>query len=272
MDTLPALDLANAFYSLGEREFFHPYQTFPAETALVKKLIAEAGALSAEQFFLFSRRLVGNLAAFCDGEHHDPGVLYRAFDGLDQVLGIDYRETHAMMPASDGIERLYEGAGIGVQTSYATILRVLRHLGFAENAHLIDLGSGFGRVGLAAGLWREDLRCTGYEYVGHRVATANASAVRAGVAERVHFVRQDLSAAEFEIPTADAYYLYDPFSAPTYDRVFTRLTSIARRRPIAVIAKAGARETFQRFLEAKEWAAPEPIDEGTVLLFRSVLT
>lgn len=269
MSTSSAQDLADALYSLREREFYRPRDRFPGERRAVLRLVEEAKRLGRAEFHLFGRELVRAISVFCGDGNVDQGVLYRAFDDVDVVLGIDYQEARETMLQSTGAERLYEGGGAGVQTSYSTILKVFEALNPQAHSHLVDLGSGFGRVGIISGLWREDLRFSGYEYVGHRVAAANASAERAGVAGQVRFFEQDLSDPSFQIPEADAYYLYDPFSASTYQHVFRRLAELSRERSISIIVKADAREGFRRWMDDRDWFPPEPVDQGTVLLFRS---
>lgn len=269
MSTTPAQDLADAFYSLGELEFLQPQEEFPVQREAVRALIARARQLGPEAFHAFSRELIRAVSSHCHNEARNQGALYRAFDGIDDVLEIDYLETKQMMPKADASERLYEGGGVGVQTSYSTLMKIFERLQPAAHSHLVDLGSGFGRVGLSTGLWREDLRFSGYEYVGHRVAAANASAERAGLGGRVRFMQQDLSDPSFQIPAADAYYLYDPFSLSTYEQIFARLSELGRRQATAVITKAGARASFQRCMDPSEWLPPESLDEGTILLYRS---
>lgn len=268
MVTTSAQDLADALYSLGEQEFFRPRDRSPARRALVRLYIGRAQDLPAETFRAFSRELIQAVSSYCEDSTRNPGALYRAFDGIDEVLKINYRETRQMMPAT-GTERLYEGGGVGVQTSYATIFKILPYLKLPEGSHLIDLGSGYGRVGLATGLWREDLCFSGYEYVGHRVSSANASAERAGLGARIKFLEQDLSAPDFQIPAADVYYLFDPFSDSTYHHVFARLAELGRQRKTTIIVKDGARENFQRWMRGDGWHAPEALDEGSILLFHS---
>lgn len=269
MSSSPAQRLADAFYAMSEREFLSPYEKFPQQREAVQRLIEQAQRLGADEFRVFSRELIQAISVYCHTDSFNQGALYRAFDRLDDVLEIDYRETSQMMPKHGAAERLYEGGGTGVQTSYSTIVRVLERLNLGESAHLVDLGSGFGRVGLATGLWREDLRFSGYEYVGHRVAASNTAAARAGVNGRVQFIEQDLSDLSFQIPAAHAYYLYDPFSVSTYERVFARIAELGRGQSVTVIAKAGARQGFQRCVDSREWHEPESVDEGTILLYRS---
>jgi precorrin-6B methylase 2 len=269
MKTTPAQDLADAFYSLSELEFLRPQEKFPTQRALVRMLVARARGLEPKLFQTFVRELIRVVCSQCHDSANQEGALFRAFDGLDEVLEIDYRETKSMMPEGMSNERLYESGGVGVQTSYSTIMKVLERLQLNERAHLIDLGSGFGRVGLTTGLWREDLRFSGYEFVGHRVTSSNISAKRAGIESRVQFMQQDLSEANFQIPVADAYYLYDPFSVTTYAQVFARLSQVRIGQKTVVIAKDGARESFQQSMSSAEWWAPEILDEGSIYLFRS---
>lgn len=269
MSDSPAQDLADAFYGLSKLEFLYPYEEFPVERGDVRRLVQRARALGAGEFQAFSRELIHAISAYCQDKASNQDALYRAFDGVDDLLEIDYREDQEMMPRNDGAERLYEGGGVGVQTSYTTIVKVLEHLQLPKGSHLVDLGSGFGRVGLATGLWREDLQFSGYEFVAHRVAVSNASAARAGIEDRVRFIQQDLGDPLFCLPGADAFYLYDPFSVPTYQRVFARLAELGRERATSVVVKAHARESFQQWMNSDEWSAPEALDEGTLFVFRS---
>lgn len=225
--------------------------------------------MTAEDFHPFVRDLAKSISTLCQDESRNQGALYRAFDALDEILDVDYREDDGMTSDAKTSERLYERAGAGVQTSYSTIFKILDYMKPAEGSHLVDLGSGFGRFGLATGLWREDLRFSGYEYVGHRVAASQASARRAGIDERIRFIQQDLGDPSFEIPAADAYYLYDPFSESTYRRVLERISALGQDRPTTVIAKAHARESFRQWTDRRQWAEEASLDEGTLVLFRS---
>lgn len=196
--------------------------------------------------------------------------LYRAFDGLDDLFAIHFEGDQRMKAHAS--ERLYEGAGREVQTSYAQIFSVLDHLKLREGAHLVDLGSGFGRMGLVAGLWRDDLKFTGYEFFGHRVDVSRASTKRLGLSDRVSFYEQDLSDPNFKIPSADVYYMYDPFTAETYERVIARLLDVGRTRAVSVVTKGHAGESFAKIASTSEWRAPEKFDGGVLWIFRSKIS
>lgn len=203
------------------------------------------------------------------GDWSMANLLYRAFDSLDEVVGLSYQHEYSMKSDPGMRERLYEGAGLGVQTSYFSIIATLERLDFPAGAHLIDLGSGYGRVGLTAGLWRGDLTFTGYEFVGHRVEVANAAAERVGLKDRVRFVCQDLADRDFEIPEADLYYLFDPFCAETYQRVLKRIVEVGRTRSLTVIAKGNAGGWIERAIAGERWQEAHRLEGETIRVFCS---
>ena len=206
--------------------------------------------------------------ALASGIEHS---IYRAFDELDRAFAIDYGLDIGMFTDPENAERLYEGAGLGVQTSYMTLVLALETLRLPHGSKVIDLGSGYGRMGLVVGLLRPDLEFTGYEFVPHRVAASKASADHAGVGARVRFITQDLSLADFAIPAADAYYLYDPFTEETYVHVFSQLKEIGRKRDIAIVTKGRASAWVAKALTGAEasWESDQTLDLGTLGIFRS---
>ncbi len=193
-------------------------------------------------------------------------AMYRAFDEMDEVLGIHYDLDLQMASDPAQRERLYEGAGIGVQTSYSSILLALDRAHISPNARVLDLGSGYGRVGFVIGLLRPDISFTGYEYVDHRVVDSNIVARRAGLA-RVDFETRDLSS--FALPDADVYYMYDPFSRDTYATVLNQLIRAGQKKEITVITKGRANTWVREALDQHGWTIDETCDSGTVCLFRS---
>jgi len=195
--------------------------------------------------------------------------LYRAFDGLDEVFNLNYKADHDMKTDLQNTERLYEGAGVGVQSSYATLLTAISNLNLAQGCRFIDLGSGYGRVGLVIGLMRPDVDFIGYEFVEHRVDIANSSSEKLGLSEHVHFYTQDLSLKDFQIPEADIYYLYDPFSKETYDHVLSQLVEFGRKRPTTIATKGNASGWLMEIGKKENWPPPKEFDGGNLCLFKT---
>jgi precorrin-6B methylase 2 len=196
--------------------------------------------------------------------------LYRTFDMLDEIFNLDYVAEKEMSVSLDEKERLYEGAGVGVQTSYSTVLVALRYLNPAKGSRFIDLGSGYGRVGLVVGLMRPDIDFVGYEFVNHRVGIAEAATVNLGLDQHVKFITQDLSSlSEFKIPIADTYYIYDSFSESTYNHVLSQLVEIAQKRKITIVTKGNARQWMENSTFKSKWAPAQQLDDGNLCIFRA---
>lgn len=189
--------------------------------------------------------------------------LYRSFDVLDEIFELNYLLNE--VAEIDQKERLYEGAGVGVQSSYATTLLALRYLNLAKGSKFIDLGSGYGRVGLVLGLMRPDIQFVGYEFVKERVDIANKAAVRLGLDKNVRFITQDLAAADFKIPQADNYYIFDSFTDASYLIIMNQLQDIAQLKKITVVTKGNAK----LWMKSKYWSEPQEFNDANLCFFRS---
>lgn len=189
--------------------------------------------------------------------------LYRSFDALDQVFELEYLLNEATDVQQK--ERLYEGAGVGVQSSYATTLLALRYLNLHRGSRFIDLGSGYGRVGLVVGLMRPDIQFTGYEFVKERVDIANTASHNLHLEKHVHFVTQDLSSADFKIPPADTYYIFDSFTDESYATIMVQLEEITQQQKVTVVTKGNAK----LWMKSKYWSDPQEFNDGNLCFFRS---
>lgn len=195
--------------------------------------------------------------------------LYRAFDSMDDFFNFEYTAEDGIEKNNPNRERLYQGSGSAVQSSYTTILLALRYLKMSKGSRFIDLGSGFGRVGLVLGLLRPDIQFTGYEFVQQRVDFANHASQALNMSSHVHFHSQDLSAKDFQIPEAEIYYLFDPFNEETYTHVMNQLSLIAKNKKITIITKGNAKDHFINSSVKGIWSKPQVFEHGNFCLFRS---
>lgn len=195
--------------------------------------------------------------------------MYRTFDGLDEVFNLNYQADLNMKAEIHQTERLYEGAGVGVQSGYSTVMTALRHLNPKQGVRFVDLGSGYGRVGFVIGLMRPDINFKGYEYVPHRVQISDEMTKNFTLANHVNFFVQDLSLSTFKIPPADIYYLYDPFSDETYQHVLRQLIEISRTKKIFIATKGNTRRQLIPIHEQENWKPPLEFDNGNLCLFES---
>ncbi len=201
-------------------------------------------------------------------QEQDHVSLYRSFDALDQVLGLDYEADSGMKAELTNSERLYEGAGVGVQSSYSTLFTALDAIQPSQGSRFIDLGSGYGRAGFVVGFMRPDIEFIGYEYVPHRVNMANECSRKLGLDSHVQFLTQDLSLKDFKIPEAEVYYMFDPFSEETYHYVLGQLIEISRRRSVTIATKGNARLWLRDVAKREGWSQSSEFDGGNLCLFQ----
>lgn len=94
-------------------------------------------------------------------------------------------------------------------SAYATppdiVERIVNNLPLNQNKTFLDVGSGDGRMVIAAAL-RYGCRAIGIEQDPNRIALARENASRAGVSDRVTFIQGDFSKLSW--PQADVVYAY----------------------------------------------------------------
>src|SRR5262245_61174191 len=93
-----------------------------------------------------------------------------------------------------------------VPTPYVTVDEMLRLAGVGDKDFVIDLGSGDGRTVITAAT-KFGARAMGVELDSHLVLQSEESARRAGVADRVKFLEQDLFKTDLSQATVITMYL-----------------------------------------------------------------
>ena len=102
---------------------------------------------------------------------------------------------------------------IYVPTPEAVVRHMLTTAKVSRGDVVYDLGSGDGRIPIAAVRDFGAARGVGIELDPARIAEARVNAVAAGVADRVHFLQQDLFAADLSEATVIAMYLLPALNA-----------------------------------------------------------
>jgi len=94
---------------------------------------------------------------------------------------------------------------VWVPTRHALVERMLDLAGVTERDFVVDLGSGDGRMVIAAA--KRGARALGVEFEPGMVALARRNAAAAGIAERAKFVQGDMFEADFSQATVLALFL-----------------------------------------------------------------
>ncbi len=123
-----------------------------------------------------------------------------------------------------------------LQTPYSEIIEMIDYLKPTKDQSWLDLGAGYGRMGLTLGFLKPDVDFTGYEYVQARVDEGNRLFSQWNLA-RAKMKQADISKNDFELEPADLYFLYDFGSKDDIYKVFEKLRILAQERPIQVVAR-----------------------------------
>jgi hypothetical protein len=138
--------------------------------------------------------------------------------------------------AQPGFEPRVGQAGkdvIWVPTPNSLIDRMLRMANAGPSDKLVDLGSGDGRIAIAAARDFKVASAVGIEYNPAMVTLSNRNAVEQGVAQRVKFVQGDLFATDFSDATIVTMYLLPAINL--------------RLRPLLLNMKPGTRVVSHAF-------------------------
>lgn len=109
-----------------------------------------------------------------------------------------------------------------VPTPPTVVEAMLKLASVGPHDHVVDLGSGDGRIVLAAAT-RYKASGTGIEIDGELVDQSNAAAKKQGVAERVRFVRQDVREADLSRATVLTLYLLPGMMTTLMNKVLAEL-------------------------------------------------
>lgn len=110
-----------------------------------------------------------------------------------------------------------------VPTPPAVVDRMLAMANVGKNDILYDLGSGDGRIPIAAVQKRGVRRATGIEIDPQRIKEANAKAQQAGVSDRVRFLNQDLFESNFSEATVVTLYLLPELNVKLRPQLLSQL-------------------------------------------------
>lgn len=132
-----------------------------------------------------------------------------------------------------------------LNTPYEELFRLCEVLNPRPGTHMVDLGAGYGRLGLVLHETHPGVKFTGFELVKERVDEGN----RVFELRHLHdckLFNQDLTAPGFVIPPADYYFIYDYGKVAHIRETMKQLESLADKIKFKVIARGqGSRSIIE---------------------------
>lgn len=151
-----------------------------------------------------------------------------------------------------------------LQTPYAEILDFLQLLKNYKINKIVDLGAGYGRVGIVQASVFPDARFLGYEIIEERVLEGKRVFQELGLSN-CDLLSEDILSESFTLPKADVYFIYD-FSDPMDLKfILNMLSDIVFKEEFFIVAKgAGIRSMISNkypqffsshgVIHTKEWS------------------
>jgi hypothetical protein len=136
--------------------------------------------------------------------------------GLYAGVNLAQNPEAAGLPASRAPDVVY------VPTPPQVVDAMLEMAGVQDGDVLYDLGSGDGRIPIAAAK-KYDVRAVGIDIDPQRIKEANANAEAAGVTDRVTFRQEDLFEADFSGATVVTLYLLNSLNERLRPRLLAEL-------------------------------------------------
>lgn len=119
-------------------------------------------------------------------------------------------------------------------TPYFRIHKIVEKLNPQPGHTLIDIGSGFGRMGFYLAILYPEVRFLGYEILAERCLEAKRVARALGLGPNTQFLECNVGRSDFKVAAADFYFLYDSLVPPTLEKVFRELRSIGQKQRVQI--------------------------------------
>lgn len=165
---------------------------------------------------------------------------------LDKIFGFELnqiekdlvlKKSELQKSLADQDRQFWIGLDIqALQTPYSEIVDMIQKLNPKATETWIDLGAGYGRIGLILGLLCSDVYFHGYEYIAERVLEGNRIREKWQI-KNGGLYRADLNHDVIDFEKGDVFFLYDFGSRSDVFHVLEKLKQVAAKKSIRVIAR-----------------------------------
>lgn len=123
-----------------------------------------------------------------------------------------------------------------MQTPYVEIRNILDLLNIQVGDHIVDLGCAYARMAFIVGKHYPQVGFSGYELEELRINEAQRVLSLHSFAN-IHLHVADLASAEFQMPEAEIYFIFDYGSEPAVRKTLRDLQKTAQKKKIQVVAR-----------------------------------
>lgn len=132
-------------------------------------------------------------------------------------------------------------------TPYAELKQMCQLVNPHQESLVLDLGAGYGRLGIVLADLYPQVNFLGLELVPERVREGHRIFQQLGLSQaQLH--QQDLTSPSFVLPPADVYFLYDYGKVSHIEQTLNQLSQLAQQRKFKVIGRGkGTRSLIENY-------------------------
>lgn len=123
-----------------------------------------------------------------------------------------------------------------LQTPYSELIQMCELLNPRSGSLVVDLGAGYGRMGLVLESFYPEVRFLGLEFVEERVVEG-ARIFEQYNCRRARLLQGDLTQEGFELPEAESYFIYDYGTLPHIRRTLKQFEELSERKSFKLVAR-----------------------------------
>ena len=132
-----------------------------------------------------------------------------------------------------------------LQTPYSELKKMCLLLNPRPGETIVDLGAGYGRMGLVLKAFYPEVNFIGFEYVASRVEEGQRI-LKHFDCQRSNLLVEDLTSPDFKLPIAEYYFVYDYGTIGHIRQTLKQIESMADQQNFKVIARGkGTRSLIQ---------------------------
>ncbi|WP_157765645.1 class I SAM-dependent methyltransferase [Halobacteriovorax marinus] len=155
-----------------------------------------------------------------------------------------------------------------LQTPYCDIYTVLSSINKIKVRHVVDIGAGYGRVGVVVSVLYPDAKFTGYEVLSQRQAEGNRVYKQLGIKNAVIKLENVLDHG-FELPQADVYFIYDFSEEEDISQILLILQKQVQRKKSYLITRGDRIDNLMKYKFKHAWKMVFRLDSSDLKVFIS---
>ncbi len=152
-------------------------------------------------------------------------------------------------------------------TPYCEQFEIAKKLNLKKHT-LVDLGCGYGRMGLFFKNFFPSAKFLGHEVVAERVIEANRIFETLKI-DNAHVFHSDITDPSFELPDADIFFIYDFGHPAQIKMMLDRLSALADIKSITVVARGKGIQSIIFYHHPWLFSLHDPEIASNYTIFRS---